>query len=306
MLIEKQNGLNNRQVIKQGIELTHAKTPLSRAELDLILVLIAQIKQEDTKFKDYHFTLKELSVYMGRELQSKQIRNLVMSLLEKPLLLPIEGMLDSEHWMATNWFSYFTYNNGVISCAFNERLQPFLLDIKGRYSIGSLKTLLSMKSKYSKELYLVLSSEAYKGFYEVEVIDLMKKLQVPKSLLNYADFKRKVLIQSKQDMDKFSDISFELEESEKIRKRVIKIKFHITRNLNDLKAFIKTIRELYTNVPLVQTKDGVLQCSTKGYLYIKDKPEKDIHPKTAEKLWQNIHEKRDALLIFKDNQENIT
>lgn len=305
MVIEKQNGLNKRQVVRQGIELTHAKTPLSRAELDLILVLIAQIKQEDTKFKDYHFTLKELSVYMDRELQSKQIRNLVMSLLEKPLLLPIEGMLDSEHWMATNWFSYFTYNNGVISCAFNERLQPFLLDIKGRYSIGSLKTLLSMKSKYSKELYLVLSAEAYKGFYEVEVIDLMKKLQVPKSLLNYADFKRKVLIQSKQDMDKFSDISFELEESEKIRKRVIKIKFNITRNINDLKAFIKTVRELYINVPLVQTKDGILQCSTKGYLYIKGKPEKGIHPKTAEKLWKDIHEKRHELLIFKETQENM-
>jgi plasmid replication initiation protein len=299
----KQNGLNNRKVVKQSIELTHAQSPLSRAEIDLILTLIAQINQEDKHLKSFNFSVKELEAYMGRKLNSKQLQDLVLNLLKKPLLLPVDGTLDSEHWRAANWFSYFDYEEGMISCAFSEKLKPFLLEIKGRYSIGSLKALLPMRSKYSKELYMILATERYRGYYQVELAKLMQKLQVPKSLLVYKNFKAKVLIQAQKDLDKYSDIVFTFDEIKKIGKKVVEIKFNITRNLNDLKAFIETIRELYVNVPLLEIKEGTLQCSKKGYLYFKENPDKDIHPKTAEKLWQHLHEKRSELIIFKINEE---
>lgn len=303
-MANKQNGLNNRQVIKQKIELTHAQTPLSRAEIDLILTLIAQIKQEDIKFKDFEFTKKELEELMGKRLDGKQLQDLAVGLTKKPLLLPVDGLLDSEHWRAVHWFSYFQYKEGIVTCAFSPSLEPYLLQIKGRYSLGSLKSLLPMKSKYSKDLYMILSSEAYRGYYVVNVENLMKKLKVPKSLMSYNQFKTNVLLQAQKDMDKFSDITFTFEEHKKIRKKVIEIKFNITRNINDLKTFIKVIRELYVNVPLIQTKDGTLQCSAKGHLYIKETPDKDIHPKSAEKLWQDLYDKRDELIIFKLNAED--
>lgn len=303
-MTKTRHGLNNRKIVKQGIELTHAQSPLSRAEIDLILTLIAQIKQEDTNFKDFKFSIKELEAYMGKKLNSKQIQDLVLGLLKKPLLLPIDGTLDSEHWRAAHWFAYFDYEEGMISCAFSEKLKPYLLEIKGRYSIGSLKTLLPMKSKYSKELYMILASEAYRGFYTVEVEKLMKKLQVPKSLLIYSDFKKKVLLQAQKDLDKFSDIVFTFEEIKKVGKKVHTIRFNITRNLNDLNAFIKTIRELYVNVPLIQTSEGTLQCSSHGELYFKETPEKEIDPQRAKSIWNHIHEKREELIIFKINEED--
>ena len=51
---------------------------------------------------------------------------------------------------------------------------------------------------------MLLTYDAFRGFYEVEVESLMKKLKVPKSMLVYADFKRKVLLQAQKDLDKFS------------------------------------------------------------------------------------------------------
>ena len=150
---------------------------------------------------------------------------------------------------------------------------------------------------------MLLAYDAFRGFYEVEVESLMKKLKVPKSMLVYADFKRKVLLQAQKDLDKFSDIIFTFEEIKKGR-RVHRLKFNIKRNLNDLTMFIKVIRELYVNKPLIKTSDGIIQCSTKGNLYFKNSVE-EIHPKKAKLLWEKLHENRDRLLVFEESRKEL-
>jgi plasmid replication initiation protein len=299
-----QNGLNNRKIVKQKIELSNASSPLTRSEIDFIFTIISQIKKEDTEFKDYYFTIKELEVKMERKLNPKQVQDMTLSLFSKPLLLPVDGKLDSKNWIAVNWFKHVQYKEGNISCSFDKRLKPYLIGINNRFSKGSLSVLLPMRSRYSKEVYMLLAYDAFKGFYEVEVEHLMKKLKVPKSMLVYADFKRKVLLQSQKDLDKFSDIIFTFEEIKKGRK-VHRLKFNIKRNLNDLTMFIKVIRELYINKPLIKTSDGTLQCSTKGNLYYKEFFEIDIHPKKAKLLWEKLHENRDKLLVFKESQREL-
>jgi len=303
--MEKQNGFNERKIVKQKIELTNASSPLSRTEIDFVLTIISQIKKEDTEFKEYHFTIKELEKKMERKLNSKQLRDMAISLMSKPLLLPLNGKLDSKQWSVIGWFKHFDYDNGNISCSFDSRLKPYLIGINNRFSKGSLTSLLPMRSKYSKELYMLLIYEAYKGFFDVEVELLMNKLKVPNSLLLYKNFKTKVLLQAQKDLDKFSDIIFTFEEIKKGR-RVHRLKFNIKRNLNDLNMFIKVIRELYVNKPLLKTSDGTLQCSTKGNLYFKEFFEIDIHPKKAKLLWEKLHENRDRLLVFEESREELT
>lgn len=300
-MLEKQHGLNNRQVVIQRIELTNAASPLSRGEINLILTLIAQIKREDEEFKEYHFTTQELEQAMDRQLNSNQIQKLALQLLEKPLLLPIEGKLDSKNWEALNWFSYFRYQNGLITCSFSPKLKPYLLNIQSHFSKGSLKVLLPMNSKYSKELYMILKYHKKGGVYKVKVEHLMKKLGIPKSF-KYSHFKTKAILKAQSDLNKFADISFTFKEKKEGR-RVDELIFNIFWNVNDLEAFIKVIRELYVNVPLIEVEKGVLQCSTKGELYFKDEPQLDIHHKTAKVFWEQIYEKRDDLLIFEINQQ---
>ena len=301
--MEKQNGFNERKIVKQKIELTNASSPLSRTEIDFVLTIISQIKKEDTEFKEYCFTIKELEKKMERKLNSKQLKDMAISLMSKPLLLPINGRLDSKHWSVIGWFKHFDYDAGNLSCSFDSRLKPYLIGINNRFSKGSLSSLLPMRSKYSKELYMLLTYEAYRGFFDVEVELLMNKLKVPNSLLLYKNFKTKVLLQAQKDLDKFSDIIFTFEEIKKGR-RVHRLKFNIKRNLNDLTMFIKVIRELYVNKPLIKTSDGIIQCSTKGNLYFKNSIE-EIHPKKAKLLWEKLHENRDRLLVFEESRKEL-
>jgi len=301
--MEKQNGFNERKIVKQKIELTNASSPLSRTEIDFVLTIISQIKKEDTEFKEYHFSIKELEKKMDRKLNSKQLKEMAVSLMSKPLLLPVNGKLDSEHWRVVSWFKHFDYDNGNISCSFDSRLKPYLIGITNRFSKGSLTSLLPMRSKYSKELYMLLTYEAYRGFFDVEVEPLMNKLKVPKSILLYKNFKTKVLLQAQKDLAKFSDITFTFEEIKQGRK-VHRLKFNIKRNINDLTMFIKVIRELYVNKPLIKTSEGLIQCSTKGNLYFKNSVQ-EIHPKKAKLLWEKLHESRDKLLVFEESKREL-
>ncbi len=44
---------------------------------------------------------------------------------------PIEIQKNTNKWEIINWFSYFKYDNGIITCRFDKRLKPYpYLDIK--------------------------------------------------------------------------------------------------------------------------------------------------------------------------------
>ena len=85
-------------------------------------------------------------------------------------------------------------------------------------------------------------------------------MEVPKSLKTYSNFKVKVLIRAKKDIDKFSDIKIELQETKQLRK-VVKITFLIKKNDTDLKTFIQIIRELHPNQDLHEYEGRMLSTS---------------------------------------------
>ncbi len=159
---------------------------------------------------------------------------------------PLEIKESPDKWEIINWFSYFKYDNGIITCRFDNRLKPYLLGIKNRFIISDLRMILPIRSSYSKRIYLLLKEYAKIGSREFQISELQDTLKVPQSLKVYADFKRKVLLKSKADIDKFTDLKIHFIEK-KLAKKVVSIKFFIKKNDEDLKTFIQVIRELYVN-----------------------------------------------------------
>ena len=290
--MENITDLTERNYARQQSIIINARYALTRAEIDIVLVLLTAIHKDDKDFKDYEFTIKDLELKTDRQWNSKQLKDTVKSLMSKPLELPRE---DGD-WEIVGWFSSFKYSrDGLITCRFDKSLKPYLVDIQGRMVLGDVRHLLPMKSSYSKRVYLLLKEYIKFGVRKFQTEELMEILKVPKSLKIYNRFKEKVLLRAEQDINKYTDLKVSFDEK-KFGRKVKSITFHIKKNDEDLKTFIDHIRENHTNVLLWTTRNKIeIQCSEKGLLYNK-KNNKTFDKETASKLWEEMHKNREIIL----------
>ncbi len=287
--------LTDRNYSRQHHAIVNSKYALTRGEIDIILTLLTAISKEDKDFKDYEFTLRDLELKTGRSWNSKQLKDIVLSLMSKPLSF----LLDGGGWLVVNWFAGFEYSsNGLITCRFDKRLKPFLIDLEGRYIISDIRHLLPMKSSYSKRIYLLLKEYGKFGTRIFNLEELMDILQVPKSFRAYGEFKKKVLKRAEADINLHTDLLISFEEK-KIGRKVNEIVFTIKQNKNSFQEFIKMIRELYVNDSLIVDSTGTLSCSGKGYLYYKENPDLNFNKEESLKKWIYLFNNREDLLIFK-------
>lgn len=288
------NELTERNYLRQSHIITNAKYALTRGEIDLVLTLLTAIKKRDRAFKDYEFTLSDLESKTSRAWNSKQLQDNIESLMAKPLRV----QTDANKWKLIPWFSYFEYDNGVITCRFDKALKPYLLEIKERFVISDLRMLLPMRSSYSKRIYMMLKEYEKIGERTFKVSELQDLLKSPKSHLDrYNKFKSAVLEQAVKDINKYTDLEVNFTEI-KLGRKVNKVKYTIGKNTVSLKDFIATIRELYPNQRLLFYNDKPLKCSDKGLLYYADDSLATLTKTEALKAWNYLHENRSELEIF--------
>ncbi len=288
---------------RQSHFLINAKYALTRGEIDLVLALLTAIKKEDKDFKDYIFDIEELENKFAKKLNSQQLQDSVEKMFSKSLKIEIS----KNRWKMFNWFSYFEYNKGLITCRFDKDLKPYMLEIKERFVISDLRMILPMRSSYSKRIYLLLKEYAKIGKRTFDVKKLQEILVVPNSHKErYNKFKVSVLQKAEIDINKFTDLEVKLTEKKRARK-VVEVTYTIKKNHTDLKTFISVIRELYTNTILHFSEENrPIMCSTKGFLYYSDDEKKAyIDQKKAQKLWEYLHENRENLYVFKKNSEEL-
>ena len=292
--------LTNRNYVKQSHIIINAKYGLTVREINMILTLLTAIDKNDKDFKDYIFTLSDFKDKTNITMTTNDLNQVIKGLMSKPL----EIRISNKKWKIFNWFSYFEFDNGVITCRFDKALKPYLLEIKERFVISDLRMLLQMRSSYSKRMYLLLKEYAKIGSRTFNIEELQEILKVPKSHKErYNKFKSDVLKRAEKDINKFTDLEIKFSEK-KLGRKVIEVTYTIKKNSADLKTFIQVIREHYTNVVLHFTRDNrPIKCNKKGYLYYGDEEKSSIDPKEAQKLWEYLHENKENLYIFKKSLE---
>jgi len=300
------NGLTKRKNNRLSYKIVNSNFSLDNSEIDIVLSLLTTINKDDIDFKDYTFTLDDLEIKLNKKIQHKQLQKTISSIVGKPLKIEIE----ENHWKVIPWFSYFEYNNGLMTCSFDKRLKPYLLELKSRYVESDLKYIMAMKSVYSKRIYLLLKEHKKFGYRKLYISELMDNFQVPKTLRKYSLFKIKVLNQAVKDINKFTDLEIvnigtmenpKYFEEHKMPRKVDTVTFKFKRNLIDLNVFIKWIRDLHTNEELYtesEKSNRIIQCSTDGLLYYKDN-QITMDKDTAMKCWEWLYDNRLKLYIHK-------
>lgn len=287
------NDLTNRNYFRESPKLVNARYSLSKSESDLIMMLLSAIDKDDEDFKDYFFTKQELEYKTGVKIDSAELRRTAHSLMSKVL----EVKKDDERWELFTWFSYFSYDYGEILCSFDKRLKPYLLDLK-QFVLVDTRHLLQIKGSYSRRLYMLLKERLDFGLRTFNVEELQDMMQVPKSYKVYSKFKQGILQKAEKEINKYTDITVKFTEKKRSRK-VVEVVFEIKKNMNDLKTFIQTIRDLYVNQTLFYSKQGhSIKCSDKGLLYNANTL-KDLDSEKSKEIWEWMHDNQNLLECFK-------
>ena len=232
----------NRTIIKQGDKLSFAQYTLSLAEAKFLAFVMAQIDKNDTEFKEYSIKVSDIAELTNAEQNETRLKKFAKTFQGKVITV------DSPNGDFTtfNWWHHITYVKGEARflVQLHDYMKPILLEFKKNitpFGKSSLLYISQMEKLYTPRFYYMLCSyqAQYKNELEFEVEELMNILQVkPSQRKNYGELKRKILTPALEEINRITDLNVTFSESQKIGKKVLKLRFEFTKKEKDLLDFI--------------------------------------------------------------------
>ena len=182
--VEKHNSLVN---IK-------GKYQYSVNQLKLICHLIANIKPTDTNLEMKQIAIKDLGFIGEENYHYTYFKEEFVRLLEMPFQIP-----GTKKWV--NWFSCLEYDTGVLNYSFDERLKPFLLNLKENFTSYYLSNVMNLKSNYAILTFELLAQARNQGYRNITIKEYRELLKIPDSYLN-ADILRLIKKVQKEIRDR--------------------------------------------------------------------------------------------------------
>lgn len=192
-------------------------------------------KPEEPYQIDYQFSIQEYARVCGIQENGRvyeEIKKLLRGLRQKDMWLTLEDGSET----LVGWLDRVTTNkrNGTATIRIDDRLAPYLFDLKNKFLSYGLKNILNMKSQYSIRLY-----ELIKSYYDMRVgqtdhRDKYAKVDSPKPMtwsVELDDLKRKLMVDS---IKSYSDFSL-------FRSKVLEIAIREINDLTDIVVSFKPI-----------------------------------------------------------------
>lgn len=207
---------SKRNVVKQSYELNNARYSLSAVETDLIMKMIAEVRNEDKDFHPYKFKISDVEERIGKKLNRASLKTMAQELRRKNLTID-KG---KEGFLVTGWVSSFEYyaDRGEIELCFDPKLKPYLLELQSHFVKTDVRYIFQLSSEYAKRLYTIFKQWEKIGTHTVNVQEWQKMLQVPESMKRYDNFKRKVLEVAKEQINAKTDLEVDYKEIKTGRK----------------------------------------------------------------------------------------
>ncbi|PLX01384.1 MAG: hypothetical protein C0594_13245 [Marinilabiliales bacterium] len=115
---------------------------------------------------------------------------------------------------------------GLIEVSFDQKMKPYLLELKNNFTIFKLHQALSLSGIYSQRFYEMLSQFSDTGWWKVTVDHLRELLKLKNKYSDYNMFKKKVILSAQKEIHSHTDLRFTWEE-EKIGRRIGILLFRI-------------------------------------------------------------------------------
>ena len=214
-----------KQLIVKSNLLVEAKYKLTTNEQRIILFILSEkIRKNDIKFGVYKFYAEELKHCFGRGMESfERIVETIKKLRTRSIKI-----WDGNEEIDTDWVSYaaFNWDTKEITVEFPQSMEPYLLQLKSRFTSYRVENIIYLKSLYSIRIYELLKQYLQIKSRTFNINELKEILCIPHNgYSRYSHFRIKVLDVAHRQINENSDVSFKYEPIKK-GKKVVEILFH--------------------------------------------------------------------------------
>jgi hypothetical protein len=229
IMLEKQKSLRKTNKVTKSNDLIQSTHRLTLQENRIISTLISMVEPTDEHFKIYKFSVKEFQDMIGvKGNMHDYLKRIVTGLQEKTLEIPT-----GESTLVVNWLASAEYfDDGFIELEISNKLKPYLLGLKERFTSYHLQYIIKLNSFYSMRLYELLKQYQFIKYNtkRVELDTLRNWLgfidKDREKYIQYGHFNAKVLKVAEKEINEKTDITFSYTEIKEGRK-VVAIEFKI-------------------------------------------------------------------------------
>ena len=147
----------------------------------------------------------------------KELRQAFTGLLKKPYEIYYK---ETNHYFIANLITAVTIhkNSGHILVDLHPKMHAIITEVKRNYTSFETRSILGLKSKYAKRLYLLASQFKNTGVRYLDLTELKKQLAIFDKYDKISDLKKRVLDPAMNEISAASDLNLSYEMSKAGRK----------------------------------------------------------------------------------------
>ena len=265
--------MKNNLVVKHN-DLIEARYNLTLNEQRIILYSASLLDRDKEDFSIIQVKISELTNLLDTtEKRYTEFKEIAENLISKTLKIK-RG--NSE--LVTSWLSSMEYleNEGIIELEFSQKLMPYLLQLKEKFTRYELCNILNLKNKHSIRVYELMKQYENIGKREISLEELRKYLGIEEDeYLRFGNFENRVLRITKEEINQYTDLTIDYEKI-KTGRKITSILFTIKSKNEDKKIYIDYLSEYY-NIQEMKSKMGLTEEN------FSSKQVMDIYEKAVEK-----------------------
>ncbi len=243
------NFLENELVVKSN-SLIEAKYELNLMEQKIILYAVSKLDTNKESLNKVQIEVKRVAELIDSTVKRyTEFRMIANKLMDRRVYLADKPNLDVR-WLASSEY----IGNGKIELEFSEKLTPYLLQLKSRFTRYELKNILYLKNKHSIRVYELLKQYQSIKSRSFTVNELKEILMLEEDQYSRLyDFERFILKLTMDEINELTDINVSYEKIKKGRK-VVGIKYTIESKEDS--SYITFLNESY-NIKEFKLKSGL-------------------------------------------------
>ena len=204
------------KLIRQHNFLTTARYEMSALQKNIMYMLLVQLRDDDPWGKQYEVPIQALREKRGVEIPRARLLSAAKKLIERGITIYHEDRKDfiTIGILASADYGKEEKKRNHLVLEFDQKLYPFLVNLKQRFTTYRLRAALDLRSKYSKRMYEMLSQFKDTGVMKVSLQELKTRLGLidletgKERYTEFGLFTSKVLDIAKREIAQHTELRF--------------------------------------------------------------------------------------------------